>query len=219
MGGAGFASQLAGEQRGVEAERVRPLSDSARAAHASTMPQRKTIELATGTEGSEMEYTASEIRKLLQAMFPHRRLVLSQFTFFNQVGVARPTGETFRRKRRCYRLADVLPIACVLQLKEEGIPLKNIEPVPGLLQNHLQRIFRVGAGCRLTGHGSSISLSFPGEAAPLAPLESFLDGGNGTGELFRGLLWGFDVGLLAERLREVAQAFAAGEELLAVRAA
>lgn len=163
----------------------------------------------------ENEYTASEIRTILQAMFPHRRLVLSQFTFFNQVGVARPTGATFRRKRRCYRLVDVLPIACVLQLKEEGIPLKNIEPVPALIQNHLERIFATGQGCRLTGHGSAIALTFPGDTSVPTPLEQFLNGAQSdagsspeqsdtvTGSFGGGLLWGFDVGLIAERLVDV----------------
>ena len=69
------------------------------------------------------EFSASEIRQVLQGLFPHRRLVLSQFTFFNNIGVSLPTGETFRRGRRCYRLEDILSIATVLALKEEGIPL------------------------------------------------------------------------------------------------
>ena len=237
MGAGTFASQLLSDEQNVAAtaESARAAAEGARMrAEGNRTYSERTITLAIGERGnraqSEVEYTASEIRKLLQAMFPHRRLVLSQFTFFNQVGVARPTGETFRRKRRCYRLADVLPIACVLQLKEEGIPLKNIEAVPALLQTHLQRIFKIGTGCRLTGYGSKISLSFPGEKAPLDPLESFLGcdpsasvGGSDTAEAeeraFCGLLWGFDVGLLAERLREVADALASGEELLAVQAA
>ncbi len=79
---------------------------------------------------TETEYSASDIRKLLQQLFPQRRLVLSQFTFFSHRGVARATGETYRRGRRCYRLHDILSIASIIALKEEGIPLKNIRVDP-----------------------------------------------------------------------------------------
>ena len=146
------------------------------------------------------EYTASEIRTLLQELFPQRRLVLSQFTFFNQIGVAKPTGTTFRRRRRCYRLFDVLSIACVLQLKEEGIPLKNIEPVPGLVQEHAATIFAMGRGCRLSGCGSAVALQLPGESLGSAALDALLMTDRPTG-----LFWGFDIGRLAERLLAVAE--------------
>lgn len=146
------------------------------------------------------EYTASEIRTLLQELFPQRRLVLSQFTFFNQIGVAKPTGTTFRRRRRCYRLLDVLSIACVLQLKEEGIPLKNIEPVPGLVQEHAATIFATGRGCRLSGCGSAVALQLPGESGSSAALDALL-----LNDQPIGLFWGFDIGRLAERLLAVAQ--------------
>ncbi len=140
------------------------------------------------------EYSASELRRLLQELFPHRRLVLSQFTFYNQIGVAKPTGETFRRKRRCYRLVDILPIACVLSLKEQGIPLKNIAAVPGLIQENAARIFATGKGCRLSGAGDTVQLQMPGEEATQAALDTLLDGLCGS------LFWGFDVGELAEQL-------------------
>ncbi len=146
------------------------------------------------------EYSASEIRILLQELFPQRRLVLSQFTFFNQIGVAKPTGTTFRRRRRCYRLLDVLSIACVLQLKEEGIPLKNIEPVPGLVQENASMIFARGAGSRLSGCGSAVSLQLAGMEADSSALDALL-----ANERPVGLFWGFDVGRLAERLLAVAQ--------------
>ena len=169
------------------------------------------------------EFSASEIRKLLQELFPLRRLVLSQFTFFNQIGVAKPTGETFRRKRRCYKIADVLPIAVVLALKEQGIPLKNIAHVPLLIQEKAQEIFQFGKGCRLYGMGDSISLKLPEESGlssgsslqidPLdvllgtgsSPLDPTVTAGHGaeiaeTGSATMGIFWGFDVGELAENL-------------------
>lgn len=149
------------------------------------------------------EYTASEIRTLLQELFPQRRLVLSQFTFFNQIGVAKPTGTTFRRRRRCYRLFDVLSIACVLQLKEEGIPLKNIEPVPGLVQENAATIFSIGSGCRLSGCGNAVALQLPGEKLSSAALDALLMNDRPVG-----LFWGFDIGRLAERLLAVAESAA-----------
>ena len=148
-------------------------------------------------EGSKLEYSASELRKLLQELFPHRRLVLSQFTFYNQIGVAKPTGDTFRRKRRCYRLVDILPIACILSLKEQGIPLKNIGEVPGLIHQYADRIFQLGRGCRLTGTNDSVHLHIPGENQPDTTLSAFLEGSS------QGLFWGFDVGELAEQICNV----------------
>ena len=152
------------------------------------------------TEGSMLytEYSATELRRLLQELFPHRRLVLSQFTFYNQVGVARPTGETFRRKRRCYRLIDILPIACILALKEQGIPLKNIASVPGLIQEHSVEIFKVGRGCRLSGMGETIHLHVPGQNDAAGALASLLESEADLPTLF----WGFDVGELSEQLCE-----------------
>jgi DNA-binding transcriptional MerR regulator len=147
-----------------------------------------------------MEYTASDLRKILQQIFPHRRLVLSQFTFFNQIGVARPTGESFRRGRRCYRLTDMLSIATVLALKEEGIPLKNIQQVPALLQEQSERIFATGAGCRLSGCGDEVALQFPGESVPNSAVDLFLGSESATR-----IFWGYDVGLLARQLENTAR--------------
>lgn len=152
-----------------------------------------------------IEFSASEIRKVLQALFPHRRLVLSQFTFFNQVGVSRPTGSTYRRGRRCYRLVDVLPIACILALKEEGIPYKNVESVPEVLQIHAEKIFRTGAGVRLSGFGSNVELCFPGEEQLAEPYLDFLSGDFGI-QLF----WSFDVGMLAQQLQATAMEYLNG---------
>ena len=149
---------------------------------------------------NQLEYSASDIRKILQQIFPQRRLVLSQFTFFNQVGVAKASGNTFRRGRRCYLLEDILSIACVLALKEEGIPLKNILQVPSLVQANATKIFGYGEDCRLSGYGDVVELALPGEPATGAPLAAFLDA-EATGKLF----WSYDVGLLAKQLERAAQ--------------
>lgn len=154
----------------------------------------------------DVEFTASEIRRILQSLFPQRRLVLSQFTFFSQVGVARATGTTFRRGRRCYRLQDILSIACVLALKEEGIPYKNLEALPVLIQNNAARIFKVGPGCRLSGYRDVITLTIPGEPCPKTALTSFLED-----EMELRLFWGFDVGILAQQIEEIAEALAGDE--------
>lgn len=147
----------------------------------------------------EAEYSATELRRILQELFPSRKLVLSQFTFYNQIGVARPTGETFKRGRRCYRLVDILPIACILSLKEKGIPLKNIESVPSLVHESASRIFAYGANCFISGYGSAVSLQMPDEELADICLESFLDGHEESASLF----WSYDVGTLASRLSEI----------------
>ena len=182
----------------------------------------------------DMEFTASEVQVLLQQLFPKRKLVLSQLTFFLQAGVARPTGESFCRKRRCYRLADILPIACVLQLKEEGIPLKNIADVPSILQNNLSRIFNVCCGtdsansCRLMGCGGNVSLIFNDSENPKSAHQMLIEmlgisagsddrdpysvdhtdysaSTNSSGGLLGGgLLWGIDVSAIAMQLMEAA---------------
>jgi DNA-binding transcriptional MerR regulator len=143
---------------------------------------------------SYQEYSASEIRKMLQQLFPHRKLVLSQFTFFNQIGVARPTGVTSRRGRQCYKLEDVLSIACVIALKEEGISLKNISELPQLIQQNSKKIFEQGSGCRLSGCGDKLSLIFAGETIKNFALETFFDSSEVR------MFWSFDVGALSEKL-------------------
>ncbi len=154
----------------------------------------------TTSTGTNTEYSISEMRLLLQQLFPTRRLVLSQFTLFGHLGVARPTGSTFRRKRRCFRLVDLLPIACVLALKEQGIPLKNIQNLPSLIQQHAQRIFELGRGCRITGGPEGVHLTLPGEdSGDNKPLLQLL-----SADALNNLFWGFDVGVLAEQLREKA---------------
>jgi hypothetical protein len=144
----------------------------------------------------QTEYSASEIRKILQRLFPQRRLVLSQFTFFQQIGVAKPTGVTSRRGRRCYRLQDLLSIAGVLALKEEGIPLKNIECAPAMIQEKADAIFEIGSGCRLSGFGENITLRLPNDVVDPHHIESFLEVDPKDPVLF----WSFDLGELAEQL-------------------
>ncbi len=149
----------------------------------------------------ELEYTASEIRKLLQQLFPHRKLVLSQFTFYNQTGVARPTGVTFARGRRRYRLCDLLPIACVLALKEEGIPLKNVTSVPAIIQQNAEKIFHARGACLLSGFGGTLHLQEPEEVTASLALQEFLN----CPEQVQ-LFWSYDVGALARQLQEIAGA-------------
>ena len=158
------------------------------------------------------EFSASEIRQVLQGLFPHRRLVLSQFTFFNNIGVSLPTGETFRRGRRCYRLEDILSIATVLALKEEGIPLKNIGDSPKVIRECSEKIFSAGPGVRLSGHGASVQLNFPGQHEYS---ESFIEFLLNTDK--PSFFWSFDVGALAVQLRDVATAYVQGTDVKTAR--
>jgi hypothetical protein len=153
---------------------------------------------STGIDAQTSEFSASQIRRMLQQLFPHRRLVLSQFTFFNQIGVAKATGETLRRGRRCFKLEDILSIATVIALKEEGIPLKNIDALPGLIQANALQIFERGPGCRTSGFSNHVSLTFNGTHLAGEPLTNFL---SEEGSCF--LFWSYDVGALAQRLREI----------------
>ena len=145
------------------------------------------------------EFSASEIRRILQKVFPQRRLVLSQFTFFNQIGIAKPTGATFRRGRQCYRLEDLLSIASVLALKEEGIPFKNIEGLPHLLQEHADQIFAIRRGCKVSGFSGIIDLELPGVMKQTNALETFLSEPSRSS-----LFWSYEVGLLADQLFDIA---------------
>ena len=146
----------------------------------------------------QQEYTASDFRRILQELFPHRRLVLSQFTFFNHSGVAKPTGMTFRRGRRCYRLEDILSVACVLALKEEGIPLKNIESVPKLVQENASDIL-ASDGWTLSGYGNVIGLQTPFNKQSDA-IDAFLAE---TGETR--LFWSFDVSALSKQVKAIVE--------------
>lgn len=147
-----------------------------------------------------IEYSANEIRVLLQDIFPNRQLVLSQFTFFNQIGVSRPTGVTFKRGRRCYRLEDILSIACVIALKEEGIPFKNIEHLPAIIQENVEDIFFYGPGCRVSGFGDFVFLKFPYTENETQTFSRFLNSSSVNLALF----WSYDLGELAWRLKEAA---------------
>ncbi len=160
-----------------------------------------------------VEYTASQIRKLLQQLFPHRKLVLSQFTFFCQTGVSAPSGEMVKRGRRCFRLVDILPMAALLGVKEEGIPYKNVEGLPLLVRQNAERIFETGAGALLSGYGADLSLRFPGEGWKGSAIEVFLDHAITGGES-QMLFWSYDVGELARQLLVVVQ-----EEVRFLRAA
>ncbi len=122
------------------------------------------LELHKG-KNEDPEFNASEVRRVLQELFPTRKLVLSQFTFFNQIGVSKPSGESFRRGRRCYKTQDLLPIAVVLALKEQGIPNKNISLVPALVQENCEKIFMTGAGARISGYKDTVCINFPNPAA------------------------------------------------------
>lgn len=159
------------------------------------------------------EYTASHIRKLLQQLFPHRKLVLSQFTFFCHAGVSAPSGEQVRRGRRCFKLEDILPMAALLGVKEEGIPYKNAEGLPLLVRQNAEQIFLGGNGTLISGYGKEISLRFPGESWQGSAVEAFLNHSiSRTGEQM--LFWSYDVGDLARQLLLVA-----GEESRMLRAA
>ena len=160
------------------------------------------------------EYSAIEIRGILQALFPERRLVLSQFTYYLHAGVSNPSGETIRRKRRCYRLEDLLPIAVVLYLKEQGIPLKNINNAPQIVQDNSAYIFSRGQGCRLSGFADQISLFIPGVSAnrESSALNAFLEDSLQSSEARR-LFWSVDVGLIAEQLIDAASKRQTSEEV------
>lgn len=134
------------------------------------------------------EYSACEVRKILQHLFPQRQLVLSQLTFFAHSGVSEATGSTFRRGRRCYRLEDMLSIGCVLSLKENGIPLKTIAELPSLIRQLATRIMSLEDRCYVTGCGENVLMHFESEVQTPPPLEMFL-----TSEKPLGIFWSLDL--------------------------
>ncbi|MDR2337450.1 MAG: hypothetical protein LBE20_02230 [Deltaproteobacteria bacterium] len=146
------------------------------------------------------EYSTIEVRNFIQRLFPNRKLVLSQFTFFGHLGVAKATGNTFRRGRRCYRLVDMLSIACVISLKEQGIALKNIEAVPALIQSNVENIFVKKSSCKLNGYGNTISLVIPDELTHNLALEQFLDKNLDKHAIF----WSFDLSALVNNIKALA---------------
>lgn len=146
----------------------------------------------------EKEFSAIEVREIIQKLFPHRKLVLSQFTFFGHAGVARATGTTFRRGRRCFVISDLLPIATVLALKEQGIPLKNIEKAPMLIQENISDIF-ANSGCKLSGYGDNLSLVIPGKLDVNEALDHLLNSGSSEQSLF----WTFDLSRLCSQLYNI----------------
>lgn len=162
-------------------------------------------------EAFTSEYNASEVRMILQELFPSRKLVLSQFTFFNQSGVGKPSGNTTRRGRRCYRLSDLLPIATILALKEQGIPNKNVDKAPPLVQDLADQIFSADGPCQLSGVGDLVHLSLPKQRILSAVTSSAVTSTEGVDLAVIALLdnatsdffWSYDVGFLALELVRV----------------
>lgn len=150
------------------------------------------------------EFNATYVRRIIQDMFPTRKLVLSQFTLYHQMGVSKPSGESFKRGRRCYRLFDLLPMALVLVLKEQGIPNKNIAHIPAIISERVEDIFKEGKGVIVNGYREVCSLVFPGEeTSNLALLEMLSEDQNSMG--VQDLYWSYDVGYLASELVRVAE--------------
>lgn len=149
------------------------------------------------------EFNASGVRRIIQEMFPMRKLVLSQFTLYYHMGVATPSGENYKRGRRCYRLYDLLPIALVLILKEQGIPNKNIGHIPRVISEKAERIFETGRGVRVSGFKEVCQLSFPDEISQDAALMAMLEDDNISSGI-QDLYWSYDVGYLASELMRVA---------------
>ena len=149
---------------------------------------------------SAVEYTASDVQCILQEIFPRRKLVLSQLTLFSQNGVCIPTGSSFRRGRRCYVLQDVLPAVCVLALKEEGIPFKNISFLPQLIRNSAELIMQAGCGVRITGCGNAVSLVVNGNWMENVSIDALINEANNTH-----LFWSCDASALGSRLVQVSQ--------------
>lgn len=149
----------------------------------------------------ELEYTATEARLILQDLFPSRKLVLSQFTFYNQNGVGSPSGTRLVRGRRCYKLVDLLPIAIVLALKEQGIPNKNVSLVPSIIKEHSSLIFSIEGSCQISGIGEVVHLKLPNSSSKeIDPaIEYFLSGQ--SDEMF----WSYDVGSLAKEISRITE--------------
>lgn len=159
---------------------------------------------------NDIEFTATQLRDILLRMFPYRRLVLSQFTFFNQEGVISASGGRFRRGRRCYVLEDILPAATVLALKERGIPLKSIQGLPALIRPKSREIFLHAehqVAAKVCGFGTSVSLQLAGDRPGAPELEKLLCE-NADVKLF----WSFNVSSLAGQLMKAARAHLCSEE-------
>ncbi|MDD2943259.1 MAG: hypothetical protein PHC51_09875 [bacterium] len=147
---------------------------------------------------TDVEFSATEVREILLKLFPHRKLVLSQFTFFASSGVGSPTGKTFRRGRRCYVLEDLLPIACVLSLKERGIALKVLGSFPSMIKEKAHSILYQGDKCWIAGFGGDVELC--NSQTPSGQLvDRFL-----SSEVPQQLFWRFNVTSMAEELLQAA---------------
>ncbi len=160
------------------------------------------LEFPTSRLKEDPEFNASETRKILQELFPTRKLVLSQFTFFNQIGVSKPSGESFRRGRRCYRAQDLLPIAVVLALKEQGIPNKNILLVPGVIQENCEKIFKSNDNVKISGYKDSVSLNYAEEGKEDLALNSMLESLD-FDHSEQNLYWSYDVSSLAHEIEAI----------------
>ncbi|HMO16913.1 MAG TPA: hypothetical protein PKA63_01090 [Oligoflexia bacterium] len=188
-------------------EDVNPSVGSSSGSSSSKLSASASLMNMVGSSGYSLsvfnnEYTASQVRLILQELFPSRKLVLSQLTFFNQMGISVPSGNGFRRGRRLYRLRDLLPIAVVLALKEQGIPNKNVELAPACVQEHADEIFKLGSPVRLSGIGEIVHLDL-GRISDNRKNESdkaieFLLSGQSMD-----LFWSYDVGFLALELSRV----------------
>ncbi len=147
----------------------------------------------------KLEFTATEARVILQDLFPARKLVLSQLTSYNQSGVGSPSGERIVRGRKCYKIADLLPIALVLALKEQGIPNKNVSLLPSMIREHSDLIFSLQDSCQVSGIGDLVYLALPGSNETDIVLERLLSGD--SMEIF----WSYDVGGLAKEMYRVTE--------------
>lgn len=147
-----------------------------------------------------VEYNATEMRELLVQLFPYRRLVLSQFTFFSNEGMVEATGQTLRRGRRCYRITDILPMVCIFALKERGIPLKNIKELPQAIRENIDLIFNREHQARIFGYGNSVSLLFDQDCRSSEELKCFLSDNNS-----HNLYWMYNLSELAANLLRVAE--------------
>ncbi len=159
-----------------------------------------------------LELNASGVRRILQEIFPLRRLVLSQFTLYNQLGITIPSGKTYSRGRRCYKVRDLLAVALILALKEQGIPNKNLENLPSLIHSEVDNIFSLGRGSIVSGFDNALSLRLLGSQTNDGALSEMLDfdknkyhAVNPTLAPSYPIYWAYDVGYLSEDLIKVSK--------------
>ena len=76
--------------------------------------------------------------------------------------------------------------------------MKNIQPVPQLIQDNAQKIFELGSNCLLSGFGTLNSLQMPGTVEVNEPLNAFLNQASSPQ-----LYWSYDLGGLARAIQAV----------------